>query len=114
MQNREYIFEDAASFIYSRLDSGLKLKYSTDDILQILLLEQEYMDLIGLTSGKYPDIIEIPCTEIDEKELINFILTDAPKYELYATEKDLELILNEEMEYMSSIGLIDDAAAYNN
>lgn len=114
MQNQEYILEDASSFIYLRSDSGLKLKYSTDDILQILLLEQEYMDLIGLTSGKYHDIIKIPCTEIDEQELVKFIHTNAPQYELYTTEKDLELILNEEMEYMSSIGFIDDESAYNN
>lgn len=72
------------------------------------------MDLIRITSGKYPAIIEIPCTEIDEQEFVNFIPANAPKYELYTTEKDLELILNEEMEYMSSIGLIDDEAAYNN
>lgn len=114
MENQEYEVNEADLFIHNRLDSGLKLRYSIEDAFQILLLELEYLDLIGLTSGKYPDIIEIPCTEIDEQELVKFILTNAQKYELYTTDKDLELIFNEEMEYMESKGLIDLEGAYNN
>jgi hypothetical protein len=102
----EYITEDAAKVVYENITPELQEKLSLEDILSILDIEFEYLEQSGVTAS--PDsIVPLPI-EIDDKEMEYYIINECAKQDIFLTPEELEEILEAEVVYLRSLGLIDD------
>jgi len=98
-----YDDEDAVKFIKNYLPQDVKDKFSDDDINYIIDLIYEFYDSKGFLDGS--DDSEV---EIDEDELIRFVITNAQKdgFGKYDTE-EIAHIVQGELAYCESIGLFE-------
>lgn len=113
MEKPDYIVEDAAEVIINNISKELHLKFSYEDIIEILEIEFQFLQLNGVASDK-PSIIDIPIqitTKLDEDAMEYFIINQFAKKNIYITFEELQEILDAEMLYLEQQGLIDDEGA---
>ena len=101
----EYDFDDAAEVIFDNISPILQEKFPVEDIYQILLVEDEYFDEIGLKTEK-ETICEYPI-DVDHDEMKYFIITNCVQLDIILTDDELEEILEGENKYLDQLGLID-------
>lgn len=105
MKEIKYIVEDSAKFVHNYISDELSNKYSYDDILDILEVEFEWQQE-NLINKIVDDSIDLPPFEIDEEGMMRFIINHCEAVDIFLTTEELDEILEGEMEYMQSIGLI--------
>lgn len=100
-----YDEDDAVRFIRNYLPQELKEKFSDDDINYIVDLIYEFYD----TKGIFDDSIdEGENVEIDEDELIHFVVKNAKKDEVGKFDpEDITFIVQGELEYCDSLNMFD-------
>ena len=107
-ENDDLIYDedDSVKFILNYLPQELKEKFSNDDINYIVDLIYEYYESKGFmdeSKGDNEDDVEI-----DEDELIEFVIKNAKKDEVGKyTEEEIAFIIQGELEYCDSISLFD-------
>lgn len=104
METPEYIFEEAAKVAYENITPQLREKFSMNDILEILLVEDEFFDSIEIDGDENAAEDAI---EIDDHEMITYILTHCATKKIILTPLELEEILDGEYLYLEQKGLID-------
>jgi hypothetical protein len=108
MSNEELIYDedDAVRFIRNYLPQELKEKFNDDDINYIVDLIYEFYDTKGfLDEEARADDENI---EIDEDELISFVVKNAQKDGVGKFEaEDIVFIVQGELEYCESINMFD-------
>lgn len=106
-ENEEFIYdeEDSVKFIQNYLPQELKGKFSDDDINYIVDLVYDFYDTKGYLSDEDDDEKEI---EIDEEELIKFVIKNARKDGVGKFEpEEITFIVQGELEYCDSINMFD-------
>lgn len=108
MSNEELIYDedDAVRFIRNYLPQELKEKFSDDDINYIVDLIYEFYDTKGFfDEDAHSDEENV---EIDEEELIAFVVKNAKKDGVGKFEaEDVVFIVQGELEYCESINMFD-------
>lgn len=100
-----YDEEDSIKFIQNYLPQELKEKFSDDDINYIVDLVYEFYDSKGYLSDESDDEGDI---EIDEDELIGYVIKNTKKDEMGKFEADeIMFIVQGELEYCDSINMFD-------
>jgi len=96
-----YDDEDAVKYIKNYLPQEMKDKFNDDDINYIIDLIYEFYETKGFLDGN--DDSEV---EIDEDELVKFVITNAQKdgFGKYETDEIMQLVQGE-LAYCDSIGL---------
>jgi hypothetical protein len=100
-----YDEDESVKFIKNYLPQELKEKFSDDDINYIVDLIYEYYDSKGFMNDDESDDKEV---EIDEDELINFVIKNAKKDGVgkYDAE-EISFIVQGELEYCDSIDMFE-------
>lgn len=98
-----YDDDEAVKFIKNSLPQELKHKFSDDDINYIIDLIYEFYDSKGYLNGSDDSDVEI-----DEDELVRFVVTNAQKdgFGKYQ-EEDVVHVVQGELDYCESIGLFE-------
>lgn len=100
----EYDEDDAVAFIQNFLPQHLKGKFSADEVNYIIDLIYEFYDDKGYLD-ETDDEIDV---EIDEEELIAFVVTQAQKDKVGKfTPEDVTFIVQGELAYCDSIDVFD-------
>jgi len=100
-----YDEDDSVKFIRNYLPQELKEKFSDDDINYIVDLIYEYYDSKGYIDEDTDDEADI---EIDEDELIAFVIKEAEKDDVGKYKPDeITFIIQGELEYCDSIDMFD-------
>lgn len=108
MSNEELIYDedDAVRFIRNYLPQELKEKFSDDDINYVVDLIYEFYDTKGFFDEDAHEDDEN--VEIDEEELISFVVKNAKKDGVGKFEaEDIVFIVQGELEYCESINMFD-------
>ena len=100
-----YDEDESVAFIQNYLQQDLKGKFSNDDINYIVDLIYEYYESKGfLNDGAY----ENASIDIDEEELIQFVVKNAKKDGVGKFEaEDITFIVQGELEYCDSLNMFD-------
>lgn len=111
MSTPELIYDDekAAAFIKSHLPKELQKKYSDENIQYVLDLLYEFYESAGAIIEEDDENTGQQFIDLDHEEMIEF-LRDALEEDAKAEEfpmEDIELILQAELEYCKSIGIVD-------
>ncbi|MDR0348072.1 MAG: hypothetical protein LBH90_01090 [Tannerella sp.] len=98
-----YDDEDVVEYIQNYLPQELKGKFNDDDINYIIDLIYDFYDTKGFLEGDDDSDIEI-----DEDELVRFVITNTQKdgFGKYEAEEIMHLIQGE-LAYCESVGLFD-------
>jgi len=100
-----YDEDESVKFIKNYLPQELKEKFSDDDINYIVDLIYEYYDSKGFMNDDESDDKEV---EIDEDELINFVIKNAKKDGVGKFEaEEISFIVQGELEYCDSIDMFE-------
>lgn len=108
MSNDELIYDedDAVKFIRNYLPQELKEKFSDDEINYIVDLIYEFYDTKGFFDEDTQD--DDQSVEIDEEELIQFVVKNAQKDGVGKFEsEDIVFVVQGELEYCESINMFD-------
>jgi hypothetical protein len=98
----EYDEDESVIFIQNHLPQELKEKFSNDDILYIVDLIYEFYESKGYLEESEEEV------EIDENELISFVVKQAKKDEMSKyNEEDIAFIVQGELAYCESINLFN-------
>jgi hypothetical protein len=103
----DFLYDDDRSIanIRNYLPQELKEKFSDDDLLYIVDLIYEYYESKGYLDE---DAADDKVIEIDEDELIDFVVKQAKKNRVGAFEPDeISFIVQGELAYCESIGMFD-------
>jgi hypothetical protein len=106
-QSDDFFYDDDQSitFIRNYLPQELKEKFTDDDLLYIVDLIYEYYESKGFLSDDADDDKVI---EIDEPELITFVIKQAKKDKVGKFESDeIAFVVQGELAYCESINLFD-------
>ncbi len=100
-----YDDDDSVKFIQNYLPQELKGKFSNDDITYIVDLIYEFYESKGFLDEDSDDEGNV---EIDEEELITFVVKNAKKDGIGKfTPEEIAFIVQGEMEYCDSIHMFD-------
>ena len=100
-----YDEDDSVKFIQNYLPQELKNKFSNDDINYIVDLIYDFYDSKGYLTDEGTDDSEI---EIDEEELVNYVIKNAQKDGIGKFEVDeITFIVQGELGYCESIHMFD-------
>lgn len=100
-----YDEDDSVKFILNYLPQELKGKFSSDDINYIVDLIYEFYDTKGYMND---DSDEESDVEIDEDELVEFVVKNAGKDGIGKfTPEEITFIVQGELEYCDSINMFD-------
>jgi DNA-directed RNA polymerase specialized sigma54-like protein len=106
-QDNEMLYDedDAVKFIRNYLPQELKEKFSDDDINYIVDLIYEFYDTKGFLDDERQDDEDV---EIDEDELVDFVVKNAIKDEVGKFEpEDIIFVVQGELGYCDSINMFD-------
>ena len=106
LDDADYIVEDAAETVYQNISDELKEKFTVEEIVEILEVEFEFQEKIGLISEK-ESIAQIPA-DVDSDAMEYYIIQECAKKEIILTYEELAQILDGEEIYLRSQDLIDD------
>ncbi|MDH6304558.1 hypothetical protein M2459_001293 [Parabacteroides sp. PF5-5] len=102
----DYDEDDAVRFIQNYLPLDLKEKFSDDDIVYILDLVYDFYESKGYINDEEQD--DDTDVEIDEEELINYVVKNAQKDGIGKFEPDdITFIVQGELEYCDSLNIFD-------
>lgn len=99
-------YEDdvAVQFIQNTLPQELKEKFKEDDIYYLLDVIAEYYD----SKGVFDDDPELE-VDIDEDEMLDFIIKNAKKDEIgQFTPEEIRFVIQGEIGYCDSIGMFEE------
>lgn len=100
-----YDEDDAVAFIQNYLPQELKGRFSNDDLNYILDLVYEFYDEKGYFGEDADENQEV---EIDEDELIKFVIKQAKKDKVGSfTADEITFIVQGELAYCDSINMFD-------
>ena len=100
-----YDEDESVAFIQNYLPQDLKGKFSNDDINYIVDLIYEYYESKGFL---YDGAVENASIDIDEEELIQFVVKNAQKDGVGKFEaEDITFIVQGELEYCDSLNMFD-------
>jgi len=101
-QDFNYDDDEAVKFIRNYLPQELKEKFSDDDIIYIIDLIYEFIESKGFVDE------DDAVVEIDEDDLIDFVMQNAQKDEVGKfTTEEITFIVQGELEYCDSINLFE-------
>lgn len=101
----DYDEDDSVQFIQNYLPQELKGKFSNDDINYIVDLIYDFYDSKGYMDDNADDETDV---EIDEEELINYVVKNAKKDGIGKFEADdIMFIVQGELEYCDSLNMFD-------
>lgn len=99
-----YDEDDSVKFIQNYLPQELKGKFSDDDINYIVDLIYDFYE----TNGYLDDSDSDGEVEIDEEELVEYVIKNAKKDEVGKFEpEEITFIVQGELEYCDSINMFD-------
>ena len=100
-----YDEDESVAFIQNSLPQDLKGKFSNDDINYIVDLIYEYYESKGFLNDGADENASI---DIDEEELIQFVVKNAQKDGVGKFEaEDITFIVQGELEYCDSLNMFD-------
>ncbi|MDR0430507.1 MAG: hypothetical protein LBH58_08545 [Tannerellaceae bacterium] len=100
-----YDEDDSVAFIQNYLPQELKGKFSNDDISYIVDLIYDFYDSKGYLDNDNDDETNV---EIDEEELIKYVVKNAKKDGVGKFEPDdITFIVQGELEYCNSLNMFD-------
>lgn len=100
-----YDEEESVKFIQNYLPQELKGKFSNDDINYIVDLIYEFYDSKGYMNMDIEDNEEV---DIDEDELVQFVIKNAQKDKVGKfSEDEITFIVQGELAYCDSIDMFD-------
>ena len=108
--NDEFLMDDldddkTVEFIHNFLPVELKDKFTDDDLYYIIDTITDYYYSSGLLDAK-PDADG--CVEIDTDKIVAYIIKEAKKDKIGDwLPEDIELVVQAEMEYGTSLGQVD-------
>ena len=95
----EYDEDDSVKFIQSSMPVKLKGQLTDDEINYLVDLIYEYYEDKGYLDDDADDNVEI-----DEEELVSFVLKNAKKDDIKAfTQEQVEAVIEGELEYYESL-----------
>lgn len=98
-----YDEDDSVKFIQNYLPQELKGKFSNDDINYIVDLIYDFYESNGMLDDECDDEIEI-----DEEEVVNYVIKNAQKDGVGKFEpEEITFIVQGELEYCDSINMFD-------
>ena len=98
-----YDEDDSVKFIQNYLPQELKGKYSNDDINYIVDFFNDFYESNGMLDYDGDDEIEI-----DEEEVVNYVIKNAQKDGVGKFEpEEITFIVQGELEYCDSINMFD-------
>ena len=98
-----YDEDDSVKFIQNYLPQELKGKFSNDDINNSVDLIYDFSDSNGMLDDDGDDEIEI-----DEEEVVNYVIKNAQKDGVGKFEpEEITFIVQGELEYCDSINMFD-------
>ena len=98
-----YDEDDSVKFIQNYLPQELKGKFSNDDINYIVDLIYDFYESNGMLDDGGDDEIEI-----DEEEVVNYVIKNAQKDGVGKFEpEEITFIVQGELEYCDSINMFD-------
>ena len=98
-----YDEDDSVKFIQNYLPQELKGKFSNDDINYIVDLIYDFYESNGMLDHDGDDEIEI-----DEEEVVNYVIKNAQKDGVGKFEpEEITFIVQGELEYCDSINMFD-------
>ena len=98
-----YDEDDSVKFIQNYLPQELKGKFSNDDINYIVDLTYDFYESNGMLDDDGDDEIEI-----DEEEVVNYVIKNAQKDGVGKFEpEEITFIVQGELEYCDSINMFD-------
>ena len=98
-----YDEDDSVKFIQNYLPQELKGKFSNDDINYIVDLIYDFYESNGMLDDDVDDEIEI-----DEEEVVNYVIKNAQKDGVGKFEpEEITFIVQGELEYCDSINMFD-------
>ena len=98
-----YDEDDSVKFIQNYLPQELKGKFSNDDINYIVDLIYDFYESNGMLDDDGDDEIEI-----DEEEVVNYVIKNAQKDGVGKFEpEEITFIVQGELEYCDSINMFD-------
>ena len=98
-----YDEDDSVKFIQNYLPQELKGKFSNDDINYIVDLFYDFYESNGMLDDDGDDEIEI-----DEEEVVNYVIKNAQKDGVGKFEpEEITFIVQGELEYCDSINMFD-------
>ena len=98
-----YDEDDSVKFIQNYLPQELKGKFSNDDINYIVDLIYDFCESNGMLDDDGDDEIEI-----DEEEVVNYVIKNAQKDGVGKFEpEEITFIVQGELEYCDSINMFD-------
>ena len=98
-----YDEDDSVKFIQNYLPQELKGKFSNDDINYIVDLIYDFQESNGMLDDDGDDEIEI-----DEEEVVNYVIKNAQKDGVGKFEpEEITFIVQGELEYCDSINMFD-------
>ena len=101
----EYDEDDAVKFIRNYLPQELKEKFTNDEINYIIDIIYDFYDNKGLISE---DISEDDIVEIDEDELIQYVLKNTKKEKINEfTTEEITFIIQGELAYCESLNIFE-------
>ncbi|MGL4228128.1 MAG: hypothetical protein ACRCR3_05750 [Tannerellaceae bacterium] len=108
MSNQEDLFiydeDESVKFIQNYLPQELKGKYSNDDINYVVDLIYDYYESKGFLNETEEDVD----VEIDEDDLIAYVVKNAKKDQVIKLEADdIQHIVQGELAYCDSINIFD-------
>ncbi|HAC21099.1 MAG TPA: hypothetical protein DCF91_03235 [Porphyromonadaceae bacterium] len=108
MSNQEDLFiydeDESVKFIQNYLPQELKGKYSNDDINYVVDLIYDYYESKGFLNETDEDVD----VEIDEDDLIAYVVKNAKKDQVVKLEADdIQHIVQGELAYCDSINIFD-------
>lgn len=108
MSNQEDLFiydeDESVKFIQNYLPQELKGKYSNDDINYVVDLIYDYYESKGFLNETEEDVD----VEIDEDDLIAYVVKNAKKDQVVKLEADdIQHIVQGELAYCDSINIFD-------
>ncbi len=99
----QYDEDEAVKFIQNYLPQELKERFSNDDINYIIDLIYEFYEAKGFMDSDEDDEVEI-----DEEEMVAFVLKNAKKNGFGSFEADeITFIIQGEFEYCESLGFFE-------
>jgi len=100
----EYDEDDAVAFIQNFLPQDLKEKFSSDELNYIIDLIYEFYE----DKGFFDETNDEVDVEIDEDELIAFVIKQAQKDKVGKfSEEDITFIVQGELAYCDSLDIFD-------
>ena len=105
METPEFDFNDAAQVTFDNISPALQEKFSTEDIMEILLVQDDYFETLDL--GDEDDETLDDEIVVDHDEMKEFMLKACADIDISITSEELEEILNGEFIYLEQQGLVD-------